>query len=526
MFGDAVAKALKVMRLEKEENNDELSADSFEAGQSVVSATEGIWDDVLDEVVELMESELPKGHPQLAVWWYSILIYMKKDAHLFLQFIRYVHKNMKKFSINTNYFLFYQLKSLSFDFAQLQSAEISVEIWNYFQDVVEMFRMELKMYLEEIPFEKRNNNKVIVLSEQIIDVQHGPTKTALDRCKCLKKMEKEVLLINTCELLSQIGEIPFYGKWVGNKITNLRSVHSMQWKGVTIPFFQCENHMPDLDMLVDMIKTIREIAPQYIVAIGGSGMLCNLVNKMIPVVTVGLCPSDFEYTTTQFQTLGRQLNDADRKILRAVNYSENRVIESVFTSSLKPQEAVTSRKKIGLPEDKFLLVTVGTRLDNEITSAFMEMLETCMSSEMYWVIIGEFNKFEYYLSKYPKLKHQTIYLGFCNDVLSRLELCDLYVNPIRRGGGTSCVEALYKGIPVVSVDYGDVAINAGKAFCMQNYKEMKKAIIRYSTDKSYYENMHQKALQRSEILLDTDREFVRIMQEVDRREKAYEENLV
>jgi predicted O-linked N-acetylglucosamine transferase (SPINDLY family) len=31
---------------------------------------------------------------------------------------------------------------------------------------------------------------------------------------------------------------------------------------------------------------------------------------------------------------------------------------------------------------------------------------------------------------------------------------DIYINPTRRGGGTSAVEALSKGIPVITVNYG------------------------------------------------------------------------
>lgn len=519
-FGNEVANVLKVMRHEKEVYKDYLPPEAQKMGERIYEVTKGLWDDVLDEVIELIKSEIPEEYPHVAVWWYSVLVNMKKDPILFLEFVRYIRKNQHTFSGNTNYYLFYQLKRMAFCFVQLQQPEISVEIWKYFHDTVEQFAKDIdESLLEKIPFEDRNADKIVVITEQILDIRHGPTKTTLDRCKCImEKLGKEVLLISTAEIVSIEGEIPFCQEMYGVSDPGKRQEQYQQWKGTVIPFFQCEDCMPDRKQITMLLRKIREMAPQYVVAIGGSGMLCNLVNKMIPVLTVGLCPSDFEFTTTQFQTLGRKIKDSDREILKAVGYTEDRVIESIFTSSLKPQSEVTSRRELGLPEDKFLMVTVGMRLDDEITDTFMEMLEEAMLPEMYWVIIGAFDYYEEYLSRHPKLKRQTIYLGTCQDILSRMEVCDLYVNPTRRGGGTSSVEALFKGVPVVSVDYGDVAVNVGEEFCVKDYGEMKERIIHYGTDKCYYDCMHKKALQRSEKLLDTDGEFTKIMQEVKRRE--------
>ena len=122
------------------------------------------------------------------------------------------------------------------------------------------------------------------------------------------------------------------------------------------------------------------------------------------------------------------------------------------------------------------------------------------------------------LSKFKKIYNN---IGYCDDILSRIENCDLYVNPTRKGGGTSCVEAMYKGLPVVSVNYGDVAVNAGDEFCVSDYEEMKKQIMKYYTDKEYYSKMSTKAKERVKILLDTESEFERIIREVELREKTY-----
>lgn len=281
--------------------------------------------------------------------------------------------------------------------------------------------------------------------------------------------------------------------------------------------------MPETNRLDMLLREIRVMAPQIVVSIGGSGMLCNLVNKMIPVVTVGLCPSDLEFTTCKYQTLGRRITEKDRRILDTIGYTEQNVIESIFTSSLKPQTEIIGREEMKVEKSVFALVTVGVRLDDEVTDDFLDILEQVVTSEVNWVIIGNFAHMRERLKDYSNLKKYTINIGFCNDILSRIENCDLYVNPIRKGGGTSCVEAMYKGLPVVSVNYGDVAVNAGDEFCVSDYEEMKKQIMKYHTDKEYYLKMSNRAKERAKILLDTDSEFERIIREAELRETAHTE---
>lgn len=95
----------------------------------------------------------------------------------------------------------------------------------------------------------------------------------------------------------------------------------------------------------------------------------------------------------------------------------------------------------------------------------------------------------------------------------------MYINPIRSGGGTSSVEALYKGVPVVTTEYGDVATNVGETFWVKDYEEMKQTIRKYSDDRDYYQKQSRYALQRVKKLLDTDGEFVKIISEMERREQ-------
>lgn len=519
MFGDEVAEALSVIRNEKKQYKDYLPQEAIDAGVNMVDATRNLWEDVQSTIMELVRQEIPMQYPHVAVWWYSVLLGIRNDRDIFLDMVRYLRKNRRVFSANTQYFIYYQLKFKLFVSSKLDMEESKAELWEYFREVVEEFAQVLTTPLEAIPEEERNKNLVVVITEQVTNTKHGPTKTALDRCKALMTvLGKEVLLINTAEVTNVVGCIPLYDTRLGTYNKKILLAKELEWKGVKVPYLQCEQNMPDIDTLNELLGKIRRLAPGRVVSIGGSGMLSNLVNKMIPVLTVGLAPSDLEITTTKYQTLSRRLQDSDIHMLQKLGFSEDHVVESIFTSSLKPQTEHITRAELGIPDDKFVMFVIGYRLNEEVTDEFLQTIEEVMEKDMLLGFLGRFGNYQECISKYPKLKEQSVFFGDCEDILSRMEICDLYVNPIRKGGGTSCVEAMFKGVPVVSVAYGDVAVNVGEDFLVKDYAGMQDVIKRYHDEKDFYQVMSQKAEKRAEILLDTETEFARIMAEVDKRE--------
>ena len=359
-----------------------------------------------------------------------------------------------------------------------------------------------------------------MVTEQFLDIRHGPTKTVLDRCKILiEEMGKEVILIDSCELVSLEGKIPFYGVQQGGRNKKTDEKEQM-WKGAKIPYIRCGNSMPDIEIINWFLQKLRSMAPGWVLVIGGGGILGNLLGKMVPSISIGTVPSELGITCTKYQTLGRKLTQQDIDYLIQAGRTKEQVIEGIFTSSLKPQEEHITKGMLGIAESSFLIAVVGYRLADEITKDFLEMLEEVLQENMHVAFWGKFCKYEEKIRDYPNLKKKSSYFGVCDDILSRMEVSDLYLNPVRKGGGTSCVEAMFQGVPVVTVNYGDVSVNAGKEFCVENYREMQEKILRYCQDNEYYTVMSDKAKKRAEALLDTKTEFVRIMKEAEFREQG------
>lgn len=462
---------------------------------------------------------VPKVHKYSKVWLYSAIIKLTYNPKVLEEFQKYIIAE-QGFSANIKYFLYYQIRARVFVSSALDSSDIPHLQWKLLEQVIEMFKAKTADLLTPISEEQRDNGMVLVISDQILGERHAPTKVALDRCKILiEEMQRKVLLINTAESISSVGKIPYYEWGYANYLEECLTIEALGWKGTRIPFFQCENNMPNIEVLRMLLQMVRNMKPKLVISFGGSGILVNLVNTMIPVLNIGLS-SDLEETTAACQTLGRSIKDSDRELLAKVGKDEGSVIQSTATFTPPLQKATVTRSALGLPEDKFILLIVGNRLDQEITEEFMEMLNQAADRDIVIALIGEFEPYEHYMAAIPKLRGKVYCLGRTDDLLAWMEVCDLYVNPHRKGGGTSALEALYKGLPVVTTAYGDVAANVGEDFWTESYETMPALIRRYRDDAVFYQEMSAKAKVKIAAALDEAGEFKRIIGEFERRIKT------
>ncbi|EXX88240.1 hypothetical protein BG53_00910 [Paenibacillus darwinianus] len=209
--------------------------------------------------------------------------------------------------------------------------------------------------------------------------------------------------------------------------------------------------------------------------------------------------------------IGRGRTAKDVQFLQQLGIDGDSIIESVFTFDFKPQENRYTRAQLNLPENKFLIAVIGARLNDEVTPAFLDVFEQLYKLGAHLVFIGGFDKHAEYAAKNSVFAEHSTALGFQSDVLAIMELCDLYANPQRTGGGSSAAEALYKGVPVVTLDSGDVSVAAGGDFHVHSYEEMTHMIKRYIQEDRFYETMSGKARERAELLMSTERQFSEVV---------------
>ncbi|MCI6241170.1 MAG: glycosyltransferase [Clostridium sp.] len=451
------------------------------------------------------------------IWLYSFAIAVCPNEMMMKNLIMMV-KMAYELDYKQKYFLFQQINSIIFQYPVCNTEDIVRMAWGLLEDILRACKEQLNIPLKKIAASELNKGISIVLVEQYLTAEHGPTKTALDRCYVLKKrFGQDVMLVNTAELLSPANCIYFENASIGNYIPEFSTQDHVSWQGETFRFYQCAQTMPDEDGILELISFVQAIKPASIVLVGGTSLIAGLLNEFVPVITVGTIQSGLAMTLADYQVIDQNMLEKSYALLERMGKSGEHIIPGKFTFSLKPQTQTITRASIGIEDDAFALAVVGGRLKEEITDEFLCMLEQCVektpqNKKLQVGIVGGCADFAEKMSRHPALTGHVVNVGFAKDILSVVEQFDLYVNPIRRGGGTSVVEAMSKGLPVVTVDYGDVAGIVGEDFCCKDYEAMQREILAYMTDTDKYNAMSVRATELAGEYLDSGKEFARIMQ--------------
>ncbi len=431
---------------------------------------------------------------------YSFLMQVANTSYHYCEFLK-LALNSKQLTCDNRFFLWHQCKRFSFTNKIKGNQETSRLYRQLYHKAFQEYAAILEGELTPIKKEERNEDLIVVFAIQFLSEGHAPTRTTLERCYTIGKLlGKRVLLINTREQYTSQGEIPVYQASLGNVIPEYSRLSSYQYKDLTIPFYQPEEGMPSIPVIRNMIEQIKIIKPSLIFSIGDGSIVADLCGKLVPEASISVVFSGLATTAATFSVIGRKIAEAEWEELLQRGYTKEGIIESTFTFELKEKKRRITRESLNLPIDRFLLVAVGIRLDSEIEDDFIEMLAKTYSWGTHIVFAGKFERYDSFCDKHPALREHSTYIGYNDDILSLMEVCDLYINPRRRGGGFSIIEAFHEGKPGVTLNFGDVSVAAGEDFCVKDYEEMTRLIKRYIEDKDFYQRMSEKARAREVIV--------------------------
>ncbi len=427
---------------------------------------------------------------------YSII--MKLSQNIFYTNL-YLSDILECSKINNEniYFVYQQFKRLSL-IKQVSMDKQSFNIIDKLYDkCYKGYLKDLKNYFEKIPYEKRNKNLIMIMTAQFLDNTHAPTNTIMERVKTLKAIGKNVVLINTTEFCLLNGYVPLYGFYFATLRKELNDINEIKIGQDMVPFLQLPDNLPLPYRMKVLAHIINKIKPYYILSVGMGSILADLCGNIIPCASMSLAFSTLPKTENKMKILGRRLTSEEKEFYAD---KDTDIIESRFTFELKPQKKKFSRIEKGLPDNKFILVIVGIHLEFEITNSFMEMLQEVCKSDCYVVFAGIMDNYNTLMEEYPVVASNSLFTGYCDDVLALMEICNLYVNPDRLGGGFSVIEAFSKGKPGVYLKKGDVYTAGGEDFAVNNFSEMTEQILKYKEDKDYYNKMSELAKERARLM--------------------------
>jgi glycosyltransferase involved in cell wall biosynthesis len=120
-----------------------------------------------------------------------------------------------------------------------------------------------------------------------------------------------------------------------------------------------------------------------------------------------------------------------------------------FTDCPEPKHKYSREECFG--KDAFVLVTVGTRLTTELNKDFVKAIcDVVQARNMIWILVGG-NLPTWIVDVGKSLfdSGKLIDYGPEKDLPALYDICDIYLNPDRKGGGISVLWAMSRGLPVV-----------------------------------------------------------------------------
>jgi len=425
---------------------------------------------------------------------YSILMSIIKNVNYTNAYLNEVLSD-KSVNAENLYFVWSHFKRKLFT-SLVKSDEKSVKMLDeIYERCYKSFINGLNKHLVKIPAEKRNKNLVVILTIQFLNDTHAPTRSVIERAKALKRLGRTVVIINTTEQYIKTGYIPIWNEGCGTVLDEYNNIVEIETGGDKFMFLQMPDNMSVTYKINILSQIINQLKPYYILSIGTGSILADLCGNIVPCASMSLVFSSIPKTENKMKILGRKLYPEEEK-----SYNNADIIESRFTFELRPQKKQFSRQELNLPHNQFMLVVVGIRLQYDVSAMFMEMLEKVCSAGCYIVFAGIMDNYNQLIEKYPAVSAASSFIGYCDDILALMDICDLYVNPDRTGGGFSIIEAFSKGVPGVYLQKGDVYAAGGEDFSVGSFSEMAGQIIRYKEDKDYYNHMSSLARERARLM--------------------------
>lgn len=341
-----------------------------------------------------------------------------------------------------------------------------------------------------------NEEIVLLLTNQFVTAQHGPTLTILNYASALKAMGKHPVVI-CCTSVAKSGHyvypMPapvFFGTvrneyFQGEMLFDLDTgKHQRHVGGAVVKCwdqlfdFMQLTPMDDTEHLTDLVNLINQINPRFIIGVGGLNPVLEFIAQNRPVLNVP-CVTSLVTPLYAVPVLHRDLTEKDQKRVESLAITHP-VLTSRLPFRLRKSDAVKNSK---VTDKVIKFAIVGYRLEHEMRSDFIKTLLTIKRQLPHsaFVIIGPDA-----IDGLPQeLQSCSYFSGRVSNAIDLIASCHFMLNPKRQGGGTSAIEALSLGIPVLTEAYGDVYQYIGDDFVFSSDKERLEFIQRYLTDEEF-----------------------------------------
>lgn len=348
-------------------------------------------------------------------------------------------------------------------------------------------------------FDKKNIRKVAIVTDQLLSIYHSPTKWILYFMKSIKQVYPNVEV-------KLIVEDNLYCKKAGKILPYLySSIESKEYKSIHEDFlrdigtvYYANNEFCISEKIKATIQEINDFSPDVIFFTTPISLSVRNLYDYYPLVYMSF--NDFNFTIPADVYLQRNKSEVIKENEKYNLLNIENVYEYNPGTMFESAQSTYLRKDYGIADNDFVMVTVGNRLDAEISDSFVDMVISFMKDKegVKWLIVGKCT-LPYLRKTYNDiLTKKIIKIDYEYDLHALYKLCDIYLNPIRTTGGSSITMAMYEKLPIViSSNHSDAINYVGfENTCGYGLDEMYNEIDKLYKDKVYREELGKRMRER------------------------------
>ncbi|MFJ7970434.1 hypothetical protein [Psychrobacillus sp. NPDC096389] len=333
-----------------------------------------------------------------------------------------------------------------------------------------------------------NHNRIVITVDLLLNEMHSPTKVFIDFCNQLvRNTNFELLIIIEENFIPSKEEIFETALIIGNPSEDCKKIHENLLKDKRIKLFYSNTKETKVQRLKNINNTIKEFNPSVLLSYSTFSIIQNIQFNNIPIIYISF-GNEYSLALANLYLYKNKLKALEIENSAICPVTSN--IEAFINDfELLPKNKVFSRKDFNLEESDFVIITVGNRLQNEITENLVQEMQRFIlkNNNVKWLLVSP--ELPLFLKKRYKelLKNNIIHITYESDLLALTSICDVYLNPKRIGGGYSIAAAMQEGVPILMTDFeSDGLIIAGRENASgSSYEELILELEKMYEDSNY-----------------------------------------
>jgi glycosyltransferase involved in cell wall biosynthesis len=266
---------------------------------------------------------------------------------------------------------------------------------------------------------------------------------------------RQVMIASTCAFGRQLYSAILPGSvCVVNEA--MGGIDRFEFEGRVFRYHQPASGQFNTQTLNETLRAIEAFDPAMVLAIGVQNLTAELLDAgrfVVQYPTIAGLPT----TRNNHFFMWREPTAEEAELIEQLGLGKNFLFSHHPGFAPPPRTTTLSRAPFAIPEDAFVFAVVRMRLDDDIDDAFLALMRDvrARAPNAHFVFIGEFDGFFQRVGADPSVAGYATHVGFQSDIMAAYELCDAYINPTPKGGGSAIVHALTAGLPALSTNQGD-----------------------------------------------------------------------